>query len=514
MIRISSLLNAPPSPGILPPFSSLSPPLTPAPTSQASSITSSPPPQVARSGGASSSSRQKIAKDAPVFNRNPARGEVNYAPFEVSEICALLSKRERHELAEQHRRFNIFPNGSDQGLIKDFARHIPYNSEKKAFSDKTGREAFELFQYTFSLPNEPNKSYTVMWDYQIGLVRITPFFKACNYPKTQPNKVLSLNSGLRELSFSITGGAIAAQGYWMPYGCARAVCATFCWNMRWALTPIFGPSFIRDCLPPNHPAFARFTIDPDVVRVCAREAEGWRVSNANNYSPIANNITSAPTLPIPLSTSMPLSEPKRLRARPIRPRIDTAQLGSPFHSDNESAAILTDTATTRRTIPDSPSVSPKTCISPVVHWAAVNDRDGTPTPRVTRVNASKLPVDMQNLLVTPTSASGQNLSIQTAGTRKRGRSSNPLTNSSSPIASVTASPATDSGSDGEDPEYVASGSEKEDDDSDAEESSSRDRTNKKRKINVPGVGRFRAREVNAAKMLLVLHRDDACIRTV
>lgn len=144
MIKISSLLNAPPSPGILPPFSSLSPPLTPAPTSQASSVTPSPPPQVTRSGGAPTGLRQKIAKDAAVFNRNPARGEVNYAPFEVSDQCAMLSKRERLELAEQHRRFKIYPNGSgEESLIRDFVRHIPYNSEKKAFSDKTGREAFE-----------------------------------------------------------------------------------------------------------------------------------------------------------------------------------------------------------------------------------------------------------------------------------------------------------------------------------------------------------------------------------
>jgi hypothetical protein len=147
MIKISSLLNAPPSPGILPPFSALSPPLTPAPTSQASSITSSPPPPVARSGGASTGLRQKMAKDAPVFNRNPARGEVHYSPFEVSDRCAMLTKRERQELAENHRRFNIFPNGNDEGLIRDFVRHIPYNSEKKAFSDKTGREAFERELY-------------------------------------------------------------------------------------------------------------------------------------------------------------------------------------------------------------------------------------------------------------------------------------------------------------------------------------------------------------------------------
>ncbi|KAI4716657.1 hypothetical protein E4T48_07112 [Aureobasidium sp. EXF-10727] len=521
MIKISSLLNAPPSPGILPPFSSLSPPLTPAPTSQASSVTASPPPQVARSGGASTGLRQKIAKDAPVFNRNPARGEVNYAPFEVSDRCALLSKRERQELAEHHRNFNIFPNGSsDQGLIRDFVRHIPYNSEKKAFSDKTGREAFELFQYTFSLPHEPNKTYTVMWDYQIGLVRITPFFKACNYPKTQPNKVLSLNSGLRELSFSITGGAIAAQGYWMPYGCARAVCATFCWNLRWALSPIFGPSFIRDCLPPNHPGFARFTIDPEIVRACAREAEGWRAgAGANHYSLVSGPPTSAPALTIPRSTPMPMPEPKRLRARPTRPRVDTAtHLGSPFHSDDESAAIVTNTNSTRRNIPDSPSVSPKTRISPTVHWAAVNDTreqdNSTPTPCASRVNTFKLPADMQNLLVTPTSATEHTIAAQVAGARKRRRSSIIDPMSSSPNTSLTASPVTDSGSDGEDPEYVASSSEKEDDESEAEGSGSQPRTSKKRKINVPGVGHFGSREVNAAKMLLALHQDDASIGAV
>ncbi|THW81402.1 hypothetical protein D6D18_08825 [Aureobasidium pullulans] len=519
MIKISSLLNAPPSPGILPPFSSLSPPLTPAPTSQASSITSSPPPQIARSGGAATGLRQKIAKDAPVFNRNPARGEVNYAPFEVSDRCAMLSKRERQELAEQHHRFRIFPNGGDQGLIRDFVRHIPYNSEKKAFSDKTGREAFELFQYTFSLPDEPNKTYTVMWDYQIGLVRITPFFKACNYPKTQPNKVLSLNNGLRELSFSITGGAIAAQGYWMPYGCARAVCATFCWNLRWALTPIFGPSFIRDCFPPNHPSYARFTIDPEVVRICAREAEGWRAGDdTNRCIPMSSHLLSGSALPTPRSAPMPLPEPKRLRARPTRPRIDTVHLGSPFHSDDENAAIVTDTIRPRRTIPDSPSVSPKTCISPTVRWATVNNPpnsdSGTPTPCVGYVGTAKLPRDMQNLLVTPTSASGHTVPTQSAGIRKRRRSSNSMPSSSSPIASVTASPATDSGSDGEDPEYVASTSEKEDEDSEGEVVvDSNTRTSKKRKIDVPGVGRFRAREVNAAKMLLALHQDDAGMGT-
>ena len=41
-----------------------------------------------------------------------------------------------------------------------------------------------VFQYTFVVPDDPTKKeHTVMWDYNTGLVRITPFFKACKYTK-------------------------------------------------------------------------------------------------------------------------------------------------------------------------------------------------------------------------------------------------------------------------------------------------------------------------------------------
>ena len=39
-----------------------------------------------------------------------------------------------------------------------------------------------VFQYTFKVPGE-EKEYTVMWDYNVGLVRVTPFFKCCKYSK-------------------------------------------------------------------------------------------------------------------------------------------------------------------------------------------------------------------------------------------------------------------------------------------------------------------------------------------
>lgn len=48
-----------------------------------------------------------------------------------------------------------------------------------------GLEAYGLyavFQYIFKVPGDDNE-YTVMWDYNVGLVRMTPFFKCCRYSK-------------------------------------------------------------------------------------------------------------------------------------------------------------------------------------------------------------------------------------------------------------------------------------------------------------------------------------------
>lgn len=45
-----------------------------------------------------------------------------------------------------------------------------------------------VFQYTFKMPNE-DKIHTVMWDYNIGLVRTTSLFKCNHYSKA------SLSSG-------------------------------------------------------------------------------------------------------------------------------------------------------------------------------------------------------------------------------------------------------------------------------------------------------------------------------
>ncbi|RFU77271.1 apses transcription factor xbp1 [Trichoderma arundinaceum] len=130
------------------------------------------------------------------------QGPINFAPFEDIDQASY----------QEMCRFRVIPFGQ----IRQNCEHIPYNSSKKDFFEKTGRESIEVFKYEFRLPGE-DISYTVMWDYNVGLVRMTPFFKCLGYPK-----MLDKNPGLRDISPSVTGGAVSAQGYWMPYRCARA----------------------------------------------------------------------------------------------------------------------------------------------------------------------------------------------------------------------------------------------------------------------------------------------------
>jgi hypothetical protein len=73
--------------------------------------------------------KQKMCKDAAVFKAGTIRGECRYPPDEFQD-----------ELLEaKHQIYEVYPVGD----IATYPRHIPYNSEKKLFWDKTGRESFE-----------------------------------------------------------------------------------------------------------------------------------------------------------------------------------------------------------------------------------------------------------------------------------------------------------------------------------------------------------------------------------
>ena len=70
-----------------------------------------------------------MSKDGAVFSKGKIKGEVRFPPFETLDQRAL----------QEIQKYNIYPFGQ----IQSYCRHIPYNSEKKSFLEKTGRESFE-----------------------------------------------------------------------------------------------------------------------------------------------------------------------------------------------------------------------------------------------------------------------------------------------------------------------------------------------------------------------------------
>ncbi|KAI8687016.1 HTH APSES-type domain-containing protein [Fusarium sp. Ph1] len=273
MLSLKTLLNPAP-PGQDGPLSFRPSPTPPSPTFSAVTDTSN------SALNRSIMPPVRVSKDSGGLAKSKLRGQVNYPPFENN--LDELSLREM-------RKFRVKPLGG----IQQNCLHIPYNSGKKDFFEKTGRESFEVFRYEFTLPGQDTE-YAVMWDYNVGLVRMTPFFKCCRYGKTIPAKMLGLNQGLKEITHSITGGSIAAQGYWMPYQCARAVCATFCYEIAGALIPIFGPSFPSDCVPRDSQGFGRMVIDSQIVVEAAREANIARRMHLNAAAPVFGAATSFP----------------------------------------------------------------------------------------------------------------------------------------------------------------------------------------------------------------------------
>ena len=112
MVSVASLLNPSPSPSEC--------------NSMSSSASRSPSPF---SLSLLPSKKSKVSKGAATFIKGKPKGEVNYPPFE---------KHDNITAAEYHK-FDVKP----VGRISEYPKRIPYNSEKKSFQKKTGRDGFE-----------------------------------------------------------------------------------------------------------------------------------------------------------------------------------------------------------------------------------------------------------------------------------------------------------------------------------------------------------------------------------
>ncbi|KAJ4360662.1 uncharacterized protein N0V89_001228 [Didymosphaeria variabile] len=177
-------------------------------------------------------------------------------------------------------------------------KDAPVFSESAQVVGHVNYPPHEVFQYTYKVPGD-DKEYVVVWDYNVGLVRMTPFFKSLKHTKTIPAKALRENPGLKDVSYSITGGALVCQGYWMPYQAAKAIAATFCWHIRWVLTPVFGYDFPEMCFHPEDPRYGRFLIAPEIVQECIDETNRFREEGCDYRiaSQMGSTTVETPQLP-------------------------------------------------------------------------------------------------------------------------------------------------------------------------------------------------------------------------
>jgi hypothetical protein len=121
MLSLASILN--PSPPKEPTGSNLySPPRSSSPEVQFSESSSNPSrrPMV---------ETDRLRKDLIPLPKSKVKGAVKFFPFEDLDAAAL----------REIRRFRVAPFGS----IRNNCRHIPYNSGKKDFFEKTARDSFE-----------------------------------------------------------------------------------------------------------------------------------------------------------------------------------------------------------------------------------------------------------------------------------------------------------------------------------------------------------------------------------
>jgi len=165
----------------------------------------------------------------------------------------------------------------------------------------------------------------------------------------------------------------------MPFEAAKALAATFCWEIRYALTPIFGPAFISQCTHPNDPAFKRYTIDPSIIRACAAQRRSNTTGNAARK-------VSHPKQKKPQDVASNLPEPPAPRI--LRTRRTSAMM---VESSSDSDAIRSDTSADddeARTTPSSPTPPSNSTSS----WNAVNraldlPRKNTFTPALSSASA-------------------------------------------------------------------------------------------------------------------------------
>jgi hypothetical protein len=149
----------------------------------------------------------------------------------------------------------------------------------------------------------------------------------------------------------------------MPFECAKAVAATFCYSIRFALTPLFGPSFPATCLQPTNVNYGSFKIDRSIIEQCTAETQLWLRRSDARQTPSASSREPSEIPGTPKLCSESNSFPPWQKFKMLKPKL-AKKSGTP------ESGYGTDTdwsEASRR----SPQISPRT------KWPSVN-RPETP----------------------------------------------------------------------------------------------------------------------------------------
>ena len=117
----------------------------------------------------------------------------------------------------------------------------------------------------------------------------------------------------------------------MPYDCAKAVCATFCYQIAGALIPLFSPDFPSKCVPEGAPGFRRMVIDPAIVAQAKREAAQLCQFPRSSSGPLPSPTPSRHISPRPPQRSMRSNDSYNHR----RAEYERQMLLSPYGPDSD-----------------------------------------------------------------------------------------------------------------------------------------------------------------------------------
>ena len=170
--------------------------------------------------------------------------------------------------------------------------------------------------------------------------------------------------------------------------------ATFCYDIRYALTPVFGNDFPAACLKPDDESFGSMYINPDITKRCAAQAEIYRQlelqeSNDEVATLPSVSLTSYPNTPKHARTQQ--GGHKKLLPKPLRitdsptsipasgyaSDPDRYLLSSPGEVASPHLAFSTRGPTSQST-PNSPHLLPHH--SKPAPWSTVNSTQTWPRP--------------------------------------------------------------------------------------------------------------------------------------